>query len=198
MKYIKYLVVLLAIFLVLPFGVFAEDENNTTSDTEATESTSESSDDKRVNLYLFRGEGCPHCAEAEEWFDSIKGEYGDYFKVVDYEVWNDEDNAKLMEKVAKLRKEDVSGVPYIIIGDKSWNGFDESYEDEMIDQIKSVYSQDVSKRYDIMNYVNDSSSNSKTSKKKSSSSDVLALIIILIVVGGAGYAIYYARKSTSK
>ena len=101
-----------------------------------------------------------------------------------------------MEKVAKLRNEDVSGVPYIIIGDKSWNGFDESYEDEMIDQIKSVYSQDVSKRYDIMNYVNDSSSNSKT--KKSSSSDVLALIIILIVAGGAGYGIYYARKSTSK
>ncbi len=192
MKYIKYLVVLLAIFLVLPFGVFAEDENNTTSESEATVSN----DDKKVNLYLFRGEGCPHCAEAEEWFDSIKGKYGDYFKVVDYEVWNDEDNAKLMEKVAKLRNEDVSGVPYIIIGDKSWNGFDESYEDEMIDQIKSVYSQDVSKRYDIMNYVNDSSSNSKT--KKSSSSDVLALIIILIVVGGAGYGIYYARKSTSK
>lgn len=194
MKYIKYLVVLLAIFLVLPFGVFAEDENNTTNESETTASN----DDKKVNLYLFRGEGCPHCAEAEEWFDSIKGKYGDYFKVVDYEVWNDEDNAKLMEKVAKLRKEDVSGVPYIIIGDKSWNGFDESYEDEMIDQIKSVYSQDVSKRYDIMNYVNDSSSNSKTSKKKSSSSDVLALIIILIVVGGAGYGIYYARKSTSK
>lgn len=192
MKYIKYLVVLLAIFLVLPFGVFAEDENNTTSESETTVSN----DDKKVNLYLFRGEGCPHCAEAEEWFDSIKGKYGDYFKVVDYEVWNDEDNAKLMEKVAKLRNEDVSGVPYIIIGDKSWNGFDESYEDEMIDQIKSVYSQDVSKRYDIMNYVNDSSSNSKT--KKSSSSDVLALIIILIVVGGAGYGIYYARKSTSK
>lgn len=192
MKYIKYLVVLLAIFLVLPFGVFAEDENNTTSESETTVSN----DDKKVNLYLFRGEGCPHCAEAEEWFDSIKGEYGDYFKVVDYEVWNDEDNAKLMEKVAKLRNEDVSGVPYIIIGDKSWNGFDESYEDEMIDQIKSVYSQDVSKRYDIMNYVNDSSSNSKT--KKSSSSDVLALIIILIVAGGAGYGIYYARKSTSK
>lgn len=192
MKYIKYLVVLLAIFLVLPFGVFAEDENNTTSESEATESN----DDKKVNLYLFRGEGCPHCAEAEEWFDSIKGKYGDYFKVVDYEVWNDEDNAKLMKKVAKLRNEDVSGVPYIIIGDKSWNGFDESYEDEMIKQIKSVYSQDVSKRYDIMNYVNDSSSNSKT--KKSSSSDVLALIIILIVAGGAGYGIYYARKSTSK
>lgn len=194
MKYIKYLVVLLAIFLVLPFGVFAEDENNTTNESETTASN----DDKKVNLYLFRGEGCPHCAEAEEWFDSIKGKYGDYFKVVDYEVWNDEDNAKLMEKVAKLRNEDVSGVPYIIIGDKSWNGFDESYEDEMIKQIKSVYSQDVSKRYDIMNYVNDSSSNSKTSKKKSSSSDVLALIIILIVAGGAGYGIYYARKSTSK
>ena len=194
MKYFKYLVVLLAILLVLPFGVFAEDENNTTSES----GTTESSNDKKVNLYLFRGEGCPHCAEAEEWLDSIKGEYGDYFKVVDYEVWNNEDNAELMEKVAKIRNEDVSGVPYIIIGDKSWNGFDESYENDMIEQIKSVYAQDVSKRYDIMKYINDSSSNSKTSKKKSSSSGVLALIIVLIVAGGAGYGIYYARKSTSK
>ena len=197
MKVLKYLVVLLAIFLIMPFAVFAEEEaSNNDKNTTEEASSNDNSDSKKVNVYFFRGEGCSHCAEAEEWFDSIKGKYGDYFKVVDYEVWNDEDNAKLMEKVAKLRNEDVSGVPYIIIGDKSWNGFDESYEDEMIKQIKSVYSQDVSKRYDIMNYVNDSSSNSKT--KKSSSSDVLALIIILIVAGGAGYGIYYARKSTSK
>ena len=95
---------------------------------------------KKINVYIFRGEGCPHCQEAEEWFDSIKGEYGDLFTIVDYETWNNQGNAKLMEAIAKLRGETVEGVPYIIIGSKSWNGFTESYEQEMINEIKSNYS----------------------------------------------------------
>ena len=38
-----------------------------------------------------------------------------------------------------------------------------SYEDAIIEQIKKVYAQDVSERYDIMNYLN-----TKDSKKDSS------------------------------
>ena len=94
--------------------------------------------DGKVIIRFFRGQGCPHCAEAEEWFESIKGEYGNLFVIIDYETWYDTDNAKLMEAVAKSRGDEVSGVPYIIIGNKSWNGFTESYEQEMINEIKSV------------------------------------------------------------
>ena len=96
-------------------------------------------EDGRVVIYFFRGEGCPHCAEAEEWFDSIQNEYGNMFKVEDYETWYDEENADFMERVAKSRGETASGVPYIIIGDKSWMGFTESYENEMLEEIKTVY-----------------------------------------------------------
>lgn len=188
MKYFKYFMIVLTVLLVVPFSVFAEDDtsSNTTGDTT----------DKKVKVYLFRGEGCPHCQEAEEWFDSIKGEYGDYFKIVDYEVWNDEDNAALMEKVGKARNEEVTGVPYIIIGDKSWNGFAESMEDEMLDQIKTVYAQDVADRYDIMSYVD--SGKSATKKENNSVGDAVALLIIIVVAGGVGYGIYRAKKSTSK
>jgi len=94
----------------------------------------------RVVVYLFRGEGCSHCSEAEEWLDSIKDEYGNMFIVKDYEVWYNKDNAELMENVADSRGEDVRGVPYIIIGKKSWNGFTSLYEDEMLSEIKRVYS----------------------------------------------------------
>lgn len=96
-------------------------------------------EDGKVVIYFFRGEGCPHCAEAEEWFDSIQNEYGNMFKVKDYETWYDEENADFMERVAKSRGETASGVPYIIIGDKSWMGFTESYENEMLEEIKTVY-----------------------------------------------------------
>lgn len=112
-------------------------------DNPSTETSSEVNLDQTIDgkvvVYLFRGEGCPHCTDAENWLESIKEEYGYMFIVKDYEVWYDTDNAELMKKVAKSRDENVGGVPYIIIGNKSWNGFTESYEDEMISEIKKVY-----------------------------------------------------------
>lgn len=200
MKKLKYLVLLFAVFLILPFAVYAEDEYEDEGYVEEVveESTSneESSDEsKKVNVYLFRGEGCPHCQEAEEWFESIKDEYGSYFKVVDYETWYNEDNAKLMEQVAEARGETAEGVPYIIIGNKSWNGFAESYEEEILEQIKSVFAQDVSERYDIMTYLPYINNGEKEEEK--SSNDVLALIIIVVVAGGIGFGIYQARKKTN-
>lgn len=193
MKKLKYLVVLLVALLIIPFAVYAEDNSDEASEISETAETASSSSDKKVNLYFFRGEGCSHCAEAEAWFeDTLKKEYGDYFKIVDYEVWYNEDNASLMQKVAEARGETAEGVPYIIIGDKSWNGFDTSYEDAIIEQIKKVYAQDVSERYDIMNYLN-----TKDSKKDSSASDIIALVAIILVIGGVGTGIYFARKSNS-
>lgn len=190
MKKIGLLFIVLAAFLILPFSVFAEDEEvDSSNETEEVTATKEES--KEVKVYFFRGEGCPHCQEAEEWFKSIEEEYGSYFEVVDYETWNNTDNAELMQKVADKRGEKAEGVPYIIIGNKSWNGFTESYEEEMIDQIKSVYAEDVSDRYDIMEYID---SNKKEKEEKSN--DVLSLILILAIIGGVGFGIYKLRESS--
>ena len=192
MKVLKYLVVLLAIFLIMPFAVFAEEEaSNNDENTTEEASSNDNSDSKKVNVYFFRGEGWSHCAEAEEWFDSIKEEYSEYYNLIDYEVWYNTDNSDLMQKVADARGEEAEGVPYIIIGDKSWNGFDSSYEEDMINQIKSVYAQDVKDRYDIMTLLTDS----KTSKKDSNASDILVLLAIIVVAGGIGFVIYKARKA---
>ena len=180
MRKIKYLLMILLVAFVMPFAVKAE---------ETTASNS-----KEVPIYFFRGEGCPHCEEAEEWFNSIENEYGNLFKIVDYETWYNEDNANLMKKVAASRNEEANGVPYILIGDKSWNGFDASYEDEMISEIKSLNEKPVSERPDAISTVN----GGKTVKEESTvGKDILALFIIIIVVGLGGFGIYKAR-STSK
>ena len=99
MKSLKYLLLIVSALLILPFAVFADGEE----EAEATES-------KEVNVYLFRGEGCPHCQEAEEWFASIEEEYGSYYNIVDYETWYDKDNAELMERVAEARGEEMVDV----------------------------------------------------------------------------------------
>ena len=44
-----------------------------------------------------------------------------------------------MDAIAKSRGETAEGVPYIIIGNKSWNGFTESYEPEIINELKTNY-----------------------------------------------------------
>ena len=59
-----------------------------------------------VNIYLFYGDGCPHCAEEEQWLEGIKEKYNNVH-VYMYETWYDEDNDALMnqlkEKVFLLR-----------------------------------------------------------------------------------------------
>ena len=64
---------------------------------------------------------------------------------------NAEKNANLMNAVAEVRGETVSGVPYIIVGNQSWNGFDESIGKEILDKIKAEYKAE--ERYDVMDYV---------------------------------------------
>ena len=180
MKKLSLVFVLLLGLLLIPSSVSAEDND-------------------KVNVYFFRGEGCPHCEEAEEFFDSIKDEYGKYFTIVDYETWYNEDNAELMEKVAKARDEEASGVPYIIIGDQAWNGYASDYDDAIKKQIKKVYEQDTDSRYDIMKYVEANKKAPKTSSKedKDYSNDILSLILIVVVAGGVCTGIYFARKKTA-
>lgn len=179
MKSIKYIVLLLLMILIVPFSVFAEEEKK--------------EDSKEVKVYFFRGEGCSHCAEATEWFKSIEEEYGDRFEIVDYETWYDEDNSELMQKIAKARGEEDSatGVPYIIIGDKSWVGFADDYKDEIKSQIDTEYGKEIKDRYDVMELMGD------IKKEDNKGSDVATLIIVLLIVGGIGFGIYKAREKTN-
>ena len=188
MKKVLYLILILVTFLVLPFGVFAEGEEE---ETEVVE-------DRQVVVYFFRGEGCAHCAEAEAWFESIEEELGDKFRIEDYETWYNESNANLMERVAEARGEsDNIGVPYIIIGDQSWIGFDDSLTGEMIDKINEMYEFDINDRYDIKNYI-DFSATEPVEEKHSVVTDIIALVIILVIAGGVGTGIYFARKANNE
>ncbi len=194
MKKFKLYLAIIMCLLMIPFTVFA-DEADTDSKDEATteEKDTKSEDSKKVKIYFFRGEGCPHCAEAEEFFDSIKDEYGEYYKIVDYETWYNTENADLLQKVGEARGEEISGVPYILIGNKSWSGYSSDMNDEIISTIKSEYEKDVADRYDIMELID---TGSTKAKEKSKSGDVMALIIVLIVVAGISYGVVVARKKT--
>lgn len=84
--------------------------------------TSEASN--KVDAYLFHGVGCPHCAKEIEFFDSIKDKYPD-LNLVKYEVYFNRENALLLQEVANFLGVDGGGIPFLIIGDKTFIGFDE-------------------------------------------------------------------------
>ena len=166
MKYFKYLIILFLAIFIIPFGVFAEEQEENKDEN--------SNESKAVPIYFFKGDGCSHCAEAEEWFESIKEEYGSFFELMEYETWYNEDNAALMEKVATARGESAEGVTYIIVGNKSWNGFADDYKDEILSEIKSVFEQDIIDRYDIMKYLTDD----KNEEEEISYNDVVDLFLM--------------------
>lgn len=92
-----------------------------------------------VLIYEFYGNGCPHCTNSFVWFDYIEEEYGKYFDLVKFEVWYNQDNSNLMMEVGKTLGDNVSGVPYIVVGDKSFIGFGETSKQEILDQILFEY-----------------------------------------------------------
>ena len=81
----------------------------------------------KVTLYLFYGDGCPHCAEEKVYLNEIKDKY-DNFEIVYYEVWKNADNQKFLEDVKDALGIERSGVPVTIIGDTYLVGWSEALE----------------------------------------------------------------------
>ena len=96
----------------------------------------------KVNVYVFWGDGCPHCKHLAQFFDSNKSELKDKMNLYTFEVWKDSTNLKFMKDFGKFLGETPQGVPYMIIGDKTFSGFaesDEKTKDEIINLIKQGY-----------------------------------------------------------
>jgi len=96
-------------------------------------------DENKVNIYFFWGDGCPHCAKAHEFFDSIENEYGNYYTLNTFEVWHSEINQNIMHNFASKMNEEVSVIPYIIIGNKTFKGFTDSYKEDILEAIRNQY-----------------------------------------------------------
>lgn len=88
---------------------------------------------KEVSGYLFYGDGCPHCAKEEEFLGSIKDKYPE-FKLERYEIFFNRKNAKLMQEVATSLNKEVGGVPFLVIGEKSFVGYKEGVTDIEIEK----------------------------------------------------------------
>ncbi len=124
-KKIKYLLFVLVMFLIVIPTANAKEE---------------------VNLYLFWGDGCPHCEAAQEYLEDLQKEF-DNLKITKYEVWHNEDNNQLMKKIASETGKSITGVPVTIIGETIITGFSIPTEHQ-IQRAVAYYSK--TKHHDIV------------------------------------------------
>ena len=200
----KKLLVLLLVVALLPTKVFAKslaDDYNTMDlkqTLEAEEMVLQNKDYKETDdqaiIYMFRGQGCGYCRAFLEFLNSISKEYGKYFKLVSFEVWNDSNNASLFEKVPLVTNQAAGGVPYIIIGEKVFGGYSSEYDEDIKAAIKAQYNDG---SYDVMEKL-DERLNGDNKSSGGTSSFAVIFWNAFFVVAGTVAIIVVNNKNTEK
>ena len=79
--------------------------------------------DQNVTLYMFWGDGCPHCSDEEVFLNSLSTKYPE-LEIKDFEIYDSKDNAALFQNfVEGFNVPPPLGVPAIFIGDYYIIGF---------------------------------------------------------------------------
>lgn len=119
MKKILKLLTIFSIFLLLPMNVKAEE--------------------KVINIHLFYGDGCPHCAAEKEFLSDYLKDRSDV-KLYKYEIWYDSKNQELLSKVQKeMGTTNKNGVPFTVIGKKTIVGYADGITDVQIKEAIDYY-----------------------------------------------------------
>ncbi|MDD2203406.1 MAG: hypothetical protein PHT75_02570 [Bacilli bacterium] len=92
-----------------------------------------------VNMYLFYRDGCSHCDALKEALDEIKTEYPN-LKVHMFEVGRSFENSTLMGRASNLLDANATGVPFSIIGTKTFTGYSEAITRGQIEYAIELYS----------------------------------------------------------
>lgn len=181
----KYITFLLLILLMPSLVLAASYESKTLSEAikdEEIENDLGDYDDNEEKpvIYLFRGKGCSHCYEFLEYASSdLVKEKGNKFRMVTYEVWNNEANAELMQKVSDYFKDDASGVPYIVIGDKTFNGYSNSMNKEIEEAIDKLNESE--EKFDVLTKIDMKSSPKKEKKSKQNNTFTIVFMLFAVV-----------------
>ena len=132
MKRLLELLIILFILLI-PFNTYAllDSYKDLVAPITATKT-----EDNKINLYLFHGKTCPHCAEEIEWLKNIKKEYKKYLNIYYFEVWYDKDNMELVKKVREEFEITKNSVPLTIVGDEYFIGYSDAIASRIENKIK--------------------------------------------------------------
>jgi thiol-disulfide isomerase/thioredoxin len=89
-----------------------------------------------VIIYLFWGDGCPHCAAEKPFLQSLANA-NPQVSVKEYEVWYNEENRQKLMQMADFYKFDANGVPVTFIGEKYWVGYNDQLSVEIQNEVNA-------------------------------------------------------------
>ena len=133
--------------------VSAQDNSESTSDSTSKSTTQFTTEfafnhesdidlaNNKPNIYIFWGDGCPHCKALAKFISKLPAETKDKVNIYSFEVWSDKDNKAFMKKFGKYLGQDVSGVPFMVIGDKIFDGYssgDTKTDQQILDAINTI------------------------------------------------------------
>lgn len=83
--------------------------------------TVQAEDKNLVNIYLFHSDTCPHCREEIKLLDELEKEYNN-IKIYKFEI-SEEENSLFFSKIANIYNVKTTSVPFTIIGNKTFSGY---------------------------------------------------------------------------
>lgn len=109
MKKIKYIFLFILSFLFILPSINAEEK-------------------KQVNVYLFHSNTCSHCKAEIEFLNEIQKEY-ENLKINLYEINDEKENKELMINIKEKLNIDSPMVPFTVIGDYYYIGYNDGVKD---------------------------------------------------------------------
>ena len=150
-----------------------------------------SESDNKINIYIFRGSSCWHCLDEITWLADNYDLIAEYANVHTFEVWGNKNNSKLMSLVAKQLGTTANGVPFTVVGDKTFGGFSEEIGSQIVEKVKELYNSEEKK--DIKDTI-DLNEVTLIGENKKSSNTVMLILITAVLIGGI-VLIYLISKS---
>ena len=89
-----------------------------------------------VVIYMFWGDGCPHCEAARQFINNLRRQSSN-IELRAYEVWYVPENQQLFKDMCTTYGFEARYVPTILIGDRYWVGFNETIAKEIEEAIKT-------------------------------------------------------------
>ena len=146
-----------------------------------------------VDLYLFQGQGCSYCAKMKGYLEGLKTDYPN-LKVYDFEVYFDEENQLLYQKMAEVYGVQASGVPAIFIGEEVIIGEDFAKVKSAIEKCsREVICSSPGDRIGDFKSGEDSQGGEGTSGNFDNYETVGWIVLLVIIIGGVTF-IFYAKK----
>ena len=118
----KLILIIAVLFTTLATPVFAQDST-----------ISSNGSDNKADLYFFWANGCPHCSHEKEFLKELEQKYpalGIHY----LEVTQDKINIELLKSAGRKLNANVSGVPFTVIGEQYFIGYNKQTTGAVIEE----------------------------------------------------------------